>query len=325
MVAVTRSAIIESRHLVRYALADARGRVIDAGGDIDAPTYMRSAAKPLISAAIVAGGAADRFGLDDRELAVITGSHSGEPFHVAAVRAILSKIGLTEEALACGAHLPLHAPSAQAILVAGQAALPVHNNCSGKHAGILALAMHRGAGPKNYLSAEHPAQAEILDACAQLLQVPRASLIVGVDGCGIPVIAVPLVVAARFFAKLGEPDGFAPPWNRALERVRRAMTAHPQYVAGSGRFDTELMRAAGPDVACKGGAEGYHAVSAAAQKLGLCAKVADGNPRALAPLVLSRLHRFGALSESQLGALDAYRRPQVTNHAGKVVGEIIAS
>ena len=323
-VLTTRGGIVESEHFARYAIVDAAGELLESGGDVEGPTFMRSSAKPLIAATVIAAGAADRYGLTDEELAVAAGSHSGEPYHLAAVRSILAKIGLEETALACGPHPPLHAPSAAALAERGEKPSAIHNNCSGKHAAILALAMHRGAGPQNYLSPDHPAEREILDGCAELLAMPRDSLVIGIDGCGIPAIAVPLRAAAAFYAKLSGPKLFAAKWAEPLERVRRVMLEHPEFVGGTGRFDTALMRAASPHVLCKGGAEGYHATAALKRGIGMCVKIADGNNRAIAPFVIERLSVSGVLTNNEAARLEGFRRPQVTNHAGTVVGEIIS-
>lgn len=323
-VAVTRGGIVESEHFVRHALAEPDGAIVSSVGDIDGPTFMRSSAKPLIGAVVVRSGAADRFGFTDEELAVAVGSHSGEPYHVAAVRSILTKIGLDEQALACGPHPPLHEPSAKALIAQGQEPGRIHNNCSGKHAAILALAVHRNASPQGYLVPDHPAQVEILDGCAQLLVVPRRSMAIGVDGCGIPVIGVPLRAAAVCYAKFADAARFGAQWAPSVERVVRAMVAHPDYVAGTGRFDTDLMSAAHGAIASKGGAEGYHATAVLARELGLAVKVADGSYRAVSPFVLDTLHRRGALDVEQLEALARHRRPKIKNYAGTVVGEIIA-
>lgn len=323
-VAVTRGGIVESEHFIRCAIASPDGAVIASMGDIDVPTFMRSSAKPLICAVVVESGAADRFGFTDEELAVAAGSHSGEPFHVAAVRSMLAKIGLDERALACGPHPPLHEPSAKALAAAGQQPGSIHNNCSGKHAAILALALHRGTSPQGYLAADHPAQMEILEGCAALLDIPRTSIVVGVDGCGIPVIGVPMRAAATCFARFAEPDRLGPKWQRPVQRVIRAMTEHPQYVAGTGRFDTDLMQAAVGEIACKGGAEGYHASAALERGIGMSVKVADGNYRAVPPYVIEQLAARGALEGPQLERLARHRRPKIKNYAGTVVGEITA-
>ena len=322
VVIVTRGALIESEHLVCYAIVDGGGRVLQSRGDIDRLVYMRSSAKPLIATAVVASGAADRFSFSSEEIALAAASHSGEPKHVEAALQMLAKAGLEENALRCGAHAPIYEPAAEALCAAGQLPRAIHNNCSGKHAGILALSMHRGADPAGYLAADHPAQREILDVCSRLLDLPLERMGIGVDGCGIPVIAVPLRTAAHFFAKLSEPDRFPRDLVPALRRVIAAMIEHPDYVAGSKRFDTDLMTVAKPDVLAKGGAEGYHASAALKRGLGMTVKVADGNYRAVAPIVIDRMQDLGILDQARVSALASYRVPKVRNHAGLVVGEI---
>ncbi len=321
-VVVTRGGIIESRHVVFYALADSRGRVLASEGDIQQPVYLRSSAKPMIAAAVVASGAADRFGFSPQELAIAAGSHGGEPRQVAAVESMLRKAGLSPSALRCGAHAPSHGPSAEALCAAGRLPEPIHNNCSGKHAAILALAVHLGADPAGYLEPQHPAQQVILSACARFLDVRVDDLTIGVDGCGIPVIATGLARAARFYARLATCSSFGEPLGGAMERIRDAMIAHPYYVAGSGRFDTDLMTVMRPAVLAKGGAEGYHGSAALAHGLGMTVKVADGNYRAVAPFVLGRWRERGVLTPDHLAALSRHVRPAVRNHAGRIVGEI---
>lgn len=323
-VVVTRGGIEESAHAVRFAAADPEGAIVASGGDIEQLTFLRSSAKPLICAVVVGSGAADRYGFSEAEIALAAGSHSGEPFHVSAARSMLAKAGLTEDDLRCGAHAPYNAQAALDLAKAGIEPGRIHNNCSGKHAGILALAMHLGAGAAGYLEVTHPAESAILDGCAEMLGVPRASFAVGVDGCGIPVIATPVSTAARFFAKFGTPQLFAPKWRDALIRVRDAMMAHPEMVAGTGEFDTDLMKSAPGDIIGKGGAEGYHASAALRRGIGLCVKIVDGNSRAVPPFVVERLAELDALTDAQAGALSAYRRKSVTNRAGTVTGEIFA-
>ena len=321
-VVVTRGALVESEHCVCYAVADVDGHLIESRGDIDRLVYLRSSAKPLIATAVVASGAADHFGFSPKEIALAAASHSGEPEHVETALRMLRACGLDEAALQCGAHAPVHEPSAEALAATGQRPRAIHNNCSGKHAGILALAVHRGADPSGYLAPDHPAQVEILDVSAELLGVPRESLSIGVDGCGIPVIAAPLRVVATFFARMSEPERFFPRLAPSLRRVTSAMTEHPYMIAGTNRFDTELMRVAQGDVAAKGGAEGYHASAALRRGLGMTAKVADGNYRAIAPVVINRWSALGVLDQQMVDALAAYATPALRNHAGRVIGEI---
>lgn len=321
-VVVTRGGIVESQHAIRYAIADSAGRILQSAGDIEAPTFLRSSAKPLICAAVVESGAADRFGFTDVDVAIAAGSHSGEPYHIEAVRRMLTKIGLDESALQCGAHPPVHEPSAAALVKAGIPATPIYNNCSGKHTAILALARHLGASTQDYLAPTNPAQVRILAACAEMFDVPEASIIVGVDGCGIPVVAVPLQTSATFYARFADSAALPARWREPLECVRRAMVNNPTYVAGTGRFDTDLMRAAFPNIVCKGGAEGFHAAAAIPKGIGACTKIADGNYRAISPFVIERLLELGALTDDEAALVGRHRHPAVRNHAGTVVGEI---
>jgi L-asparaginase II len=321
-VVVTRGDIVESQHTVWYALVDSRGKVLASEGDVERPVYLRSSAKPMIAAAVVASGAADRFGFSPEELAIAAGSHGGEPRHVAAVESMLRKAGLSPSALRCGVHAPSHGPSAEALCAAGRLPEPIHNNCSGKHAAILALAVHLGADPGGYLEPDHPAQQAILAACARFLDLRVEDFTIGVDGCGIPVIATGLARAARFYARLATCSSFGEPLGGAMERIRDAMIAHPYYVAGSGRFDTDLMTVTRPALLAKGGAEGYHGSAALARGLGLSVKVADGNYRAVAPFVVGRWRERGILTPDHLASLSRHVRPVVRNYAGRVVGEI---
>ncbi len=325
IVRVTRGDLVESVHDVAACVADPAGTVTFAAGDVDRPVFLRSAAKPFIAAAIVASGAADAFGLDDRELAVISASHNGEPGHVAAVRSILAKAGLAESALLCGAHEPSYEPAARALAAAGEPPSAVHNNCSGKHAGILALCVRAGFDPAGYLAPDHPAQLAILDLCARLSDTTVEHMPLAVDGCGIPVYAVSLRRAATSFARFATLDGVADADARALERVLRAVRAEPWYLAGTGRFDTALIEATGGRIVGKAGAEGVHGDALPREGLGLIVKVADGARRATAPAVLAICGRLGALDAGESERLAEFGAPEIFNVAGLAVGRLEAA
>lgn len=321
-VLVLRGEYVESRHRVAYAVASSDGRVLASAGDVEEPIFMRSSAKPLVCAAIVASGAAQRFDFTLREIAIIAGSHSGEPHHVETVRGILRKIGLDENALRCGAHPPFHEPSALALTTAGEQPKQVHNNCSGKHAGMLALTVFRGMSVENYISRDHPVQAEILAACADMLEVSPESMPIAVDGCGTPVIAVPLRAGATFYAKLADPKSVGDRWQSAVSHVCRAMVSYPEYVGGTGRFDTDLMSVT-RTVICKSGAEGYHATCMIEKNAGMAVKVVDGNDRAVSPFVVNALISEGVVLSDQASKLGQHRCPAIINHAHQAVGEIV--
>lgn len=322
LVEVTRGDLVESIHRVDACAVDARGNVLFTSGDVESPVFLRSSAKPFIAAAGVKAGVVERFGLDSREIAVMSASHFGEPFHVAAVASILEKIGLDETALQCGVHAPYDEASAQALQRAGIAPTPIYNNCSGKHAGILALCLTIGADPATYLEASNPAQRAILDFCARVSDDDPATWPLGVDGCGIPVYATPLRNAALSFARLATLDGVDPADARALQTVRDAMSAHPEYIAGTNQLDTVLMQRTGGKLVCKGGAEGVHGVGAIERSLGFVSKVRDGAGRARGPSTVTALRALDVLDEAEATELGRIRRPIVYNRAGRPVGEI---
>lgn len=324
-VEVTRAELVESVHSVAACASSARGDVVFAAGNIDVPVYLRSTAKPFIAATAIAAGVRERFDLTMPEIAVMAASHSGEPFHVDAVRSILAKIGMDETALQCGAHLPYNEAAAHALLRAGQAPSALHNNCSGKHAGILALCRAIGADPASYLNVDNPAQQAILAFCARMSDDDASSWPLGVDGCGIPVYATTLRKAALAFARFAALEGLDPHDAHALLIVRDAMVSYPAYVSGTGEFDTELMRIGGGSVASKAGAEGVHGMALIPQRIGYASKVADGASRGRAPASLAVLAQLGALSDDQLHQLAAFAHPVVYNRAGRAVGTVRAT
>jgi L-asparaginase II len=323
LVEVTRGGIVESIHDVAACAIDADGTLAFSAGSIDVPVYLRSTAKPFIAAAAIEAGARERFNLEPQEIAVMAASHSGQSFHIEAVRSILRKIGMTEKALRCGAHAPYNAQAAKDLEAQGIEASAVHNNCSGKHAGILALCKILGSDPATYLSAGNRAQQEILALCARLSDERAAEMPIGVDGCGIPVYAVPLRSAALSFARFATLEGVNAKDGAALRIVRDAMVAHPEHVSGTGEFDTRLMQAAAGRVACKSGAEGVHG-TAVIGRGGLAIKVLDGTARGRGPAVLGILRRLNWLGDDVLAQLAQFERPPLYNRAGTPVGEVHA-
>jgi L-asparaginase II len=323
-IGVTRGPRLESVHAVAACASDAAGNVLLALGSIDEPVFLRSSAKPFITGAGVRAGTVERFGFDDRELAVMSASHNGEPFHVDAVRGILAKIGASAADLRCGTHAPAYAPAAAELAARGESATPLHNNCSGKHAGILALARVIGAPLAGYLDPGHPAQRAILAFCERVSDDVFTADRLGVDGCGIPVYATSLRNAARSFARLAALDGLGPADAAALARVRAAIVAEPDYIGGTKRFDTDLVRVGNGRIVAKGGAEAVHATALLDGGIGLVLKVVDGAHRAAPPAAIALLRQLGALDEDQYAALAMHARVTVSNHAGADVGQVAA-
>jgi L-asparaginase II len=323
LVEVWRGGRVESEHRGAIVVVDANGTAIARAGDIELVSYLRSSAKPFQLLPLVESGGADRFGFTAAELAVIAGSHSGEPRHVAAVQSILNKIGLREEALQCGVHVPFNAAAAKALRAEGREPSVLHNNCSGKHAGMLAQAVDRGLSTHDYLDPQHPVQITIRQRLAEMGGIAFDEISVGVDGCSAPCFAMPLRAAALAFARLAEAreDG--------LRRVARAMLDYPEMVAGAGRIDTDLMRAIPNRLVSKGGAEGYHGMGLIVKDgpaLGIAIKIADGDgKRGGHPVIIEVLRQLGVLDDAALMQLQSYRTWPVTNHRGLEVGEVRAN
>jgi L-asparaginase II len=311
---------VESRHRVRACVVDAAGGTVLAVGDVDEPVFPRSAVKPFQALALVETGAADAFAVDDRELALACASHGGEPEHVALVEAWLARLGLDDAALACGPHPPMHGPAAAALARGGVAPRRAHNNCSGKHAGMLAVALHLGAPTRGYERPDHPVQRRVARALAELAglaTLPEP----GIDGCGLPNFPIPLRGLARAAAALVAPAGLVPERERALARIAAAMRAHPFLVAGTGRCCTAVMRAA-RGVIAKTGAEGVFLGAVEGRRLGLAVKAEDGATRAAETAFLALLDRVGALDDDARAALGGFLRPRLRNFAGVEVGHI---
>ncbi len=309
-VAVIRGGVVESVHNVAGYAVGGRGIPVFSFGAVDVPIYLRSAAKPFIAAAAVAAGVVERFGLESREIAVMAASHSAESFHLEAVRSILRKIGLDESALRCGPEPPF--------------TNPITNNCSGKHAGILALCIATGADPATYLDPENPAQHRILAFCARASDEPLETLKIAVDGCGIPVYATTLQHAALSYRRLATLDELDPGYAKALRIVRDAMIANPEYMSGTGEFDAAMIRAYGGSLVCKGGAEGIFAGALLDEGIGFVIKIIDGNERARPPAACEALRLAGLMSDARLEKVQTFARPIVKNKSGRVVGEIRA-
>ena len=290
LVAVRRGTLVESVHRGRLAVCDPEGDVLEAMGDPVANIYARSAAKPFQALPLVLSGAADAFGLTDRELAVACASHNAEEPHLATVRSILKKAGLDEGDLQSGAHPPMYGPEAAKLARSGQEPRPVHGNCSGKHAGMLAVCVHEGYETLSYRDPGHPLQRYILGLIAEVCGLREDEVLVAGDNCGVPAFALPLQSFATGLARIATGEELPYELAGAALRIRDAMRAYPFMVAGTGRFDTELMERT--NLFVKGGAE---AVLAAGnpEGWGMALKVSDGSQRAVRPAALAALGGMG--------------------------------
>jgi len=322
IVEVIRGDMVESRHRAAVAIVDRAGKTVEAWGDVERPVYGRSATKPIQALPLIETGAADRYGLGAAEIALACASHNGEPRHVALVTAWLKRIGLGVADLECGAHIPYHEETAAAMIRAGREPTAAENNCSGKHAGFLTTARHLGEPTPGYINWEHPVQQRVLAALEQMagLELGRAPR--GIDGCGIPVIGMPLQRLALAMARLADPSDLPEARAAAAARIRAAMTAEPFLIAGSGGFCTELMTVTGTSVVAKAGAEGVYTAALPTLGLGVALKVDDGAARAATVALGAVLRHLGLLSAAEQEKLAQLLTPPVLNRAGRMTGQI---
>jgi L-asparaginase II len=270
-------------------------------GDIDRPIFPRSAVKVLQALPLVASGAADRFGLTDAELALACASHGGEVRHAATAASMLAKAGLDVAALECGAHWPYHDGSIKALAAAGREPTALHNNCSGKHSGFVCLGClmadnskeggDRRAFLKGYVKPDHPVMREVTAALQSSTGYDLAHTARGTDGCSIPTYAIPLRHLAQAFARLATGVGLSDSHARAAKRLRAAVAAAPDMVAGTGRFDSRVMAQLRERVFCKVGAEGVYCAALPELGLGVAVKMDDGNTARACEVVMAALIR----------------------------------
>ncbi|MGQ0612625.1 MAG: asparaginase [Planctomycetaceae bacterium] len=318
LVTLTRSGLAESEHRGAYCVLRG-GRVERSRGDLDAATYFRSSCKPVQALAVVESGAADRFGLTEEELALTVGSHDGSPHHAETAASILRKAGAGPELLRCGGHPPLGKETAEDYLRRGIKPGRIHDNCSGKHAGMIAAARALGADPTAYADAGHPVQRRNLDNIALYAGVAAAAVRVGTDGCAAPTFAVPLRAMALLAARAADPYDLPEAKAAASRRIRDAVIRHPDMIAGPKRFDTRVIRAGKGKLLSKMGAEGVLLIGVAGERMGIAIKIADGGERAVNAVAAALLVDLGLCERADLA--DHLDR-RVLTREGTPVGDV---
>ncbi|KAL4792821.1 L-asparaginase II [Aspergillus venezuelensis] len=340
-----RSGITENRHFVHAAITDSTGRLLFAVGDPYRVTLLRSAAKPAQAVAILETGCFERFSqLDDRDLALACASHSSESVHIQRASGMLKIINTGEGDLACGGHPSISEVVNRGWIRADYVASAIDNNCSGKHAGMLAGCRALGAELKGYHSPHHPMQVRVRKVVEGLSGLEGNEVRWGIDGCNLPAPAMPLHNMARVYAAVagaagserkGEESGpkvlsSSSSRTQALSRVFHAMSRYPELVGGHGRFCTELMRAFKGALIGKVGADGCYGVGVRASEaterlgavgaIGIAVKIEDGNLTVLYSAVAEILERLEIGYEEVIKALKAFHRPEISNTAGVVTG-----
>lgn len=318
---VRRAELVESLHRVHIAVVDGDGRLRAHAGDPAFVAFARSAIKPMQAVPLIEDGVVERFGFTEAELALCCASHSGEARHVDAVQGMLRKIGASEEVLACGPHLPLGKQAALELAERQLQPTRVHNNCSGKHTGMLALARVHGWPLPGYHELDHPVQQRMLRELARWAEMPPDEIGVAVDGCGVVTFALPIDRLGLAFARFA---AAARRGENAPARIVQAMTRNPEYVAGTDRMCTELMRVARGRIFAKVGAEGVYCAGIPGAELGIALKVEDGATRAAEPALIAVLKALAILSDDEVADLARFADPDITNTRGEQVGVLRA-
>lgn len=321
---VERGAGIEAWHGASVAVVDGSGHLIASFGDPALSTMTRSAIKPFQATALVESGAARALAVPPEELAIACASHSGTDAHVRVVERLLARSGAQTSDLGCGAHLPIGYRLDGRLPLAGEDQDPLRNNCSGKHAGFLALARWLGEPFAEYLAPDSRTQALVRRTIARICNVSEEHMPRGIDGCGAPNYALPLEALARGILELAQATPGHDTLTNALATIRDAMTKHPFLVSGERRFDYDLMCSFPANVVCKAGAEAIQLIGFRNPPLGIAVKVQDGASRALPPICVSVLAQLGLLPAEPPAPLHRHRHPHVKNHRGLTVGRIAA-
>lgn len=309
------------------AVVDHKGKLLYSYGEPERVIYARSSAKPIQTLATYETGAVEAYGLDNKEIALLCSSHSGELYHLESVVDILTKAQLDKSYLKCGPAAPLGAGMANEYLKQGIVEFDeIYNNCSGKHSGMLVSAKYLNESLDDYYLPEHNVQKRIIQAIKEVCRYD-GEIIIGIDGCGVPVHALPLSKFAEGYARLARPEEeFEGKRREIVERITKAMMEYPEYVGGSkGRLNTVLMQQYKGDMFAKDGADGYFALGIKSEGIGITAKIEDGNFDRIGPVILETLRQLNLIDAEKLEAMKSFYRPEIKNARSEVVGHVEAA
>ncbi|HEQ99469.1 MAG TPA: asparaginase [candidate division Zixibacteria bacterium] len=314
---------IESVHFGSVVVVDNRGQVQYYAGDPDLVSFTRSSLKPFQAVPLTERGGLEKYGFDLKALAIMCGSHSGSPIHTEQVKKNLDKIGLDESYLQCGTHPPIYYTSKNILPRREETFTPIQHNCSGKHSGQLALALMLGCDPKRYLDPNYEPQKLVKQTVSEICEVSPDDMILGTDGCSLPNYAFPIRNLALGFANIGTLKTDSDIRKKAFQRIIEAIQTHPIMVSGEDRSDYYLMQALPKEIICKLGGEAIQGVAILNKGWGMAVKIADGNFRALGPVVVEALRQIGVLPDSRLDFVKRIIKPNVYNNRDLLVGHIV--
>ncbi len=322
LVEVYRNNVLESFHRGAICVVDKEGKIIFSEGDVNQICYPRSAMKFLQVLPLIELGGIERFNFTLEEIAIMCGSHNAEPDHLRVVNSILSKIGLDKNRLSCGSQYPTSKKDADELIKKNEKPQHIHNNCSGKHAGFLALCVLLNKSVEDYINPNHPIQLLIMDACAEMYEYPKEKMITALDGCSAPIFSVPIYNQAIGYKNLVYPHQFSEQRKVACKIVIDAITQYPFMVAGSKRYCTDLMNITAPKIIGKTGAEGIFCLGLTEQKVGVCIKIDDGKMLPQYNVAQAFVEASNIFTKEELKPLHHYMQEPVTNFNKFITGEI---
>jgi L-asparaginase II len=322
LVELRRAEVLESFHRGVICVVDENNQVVYSKGDIQQVCYPRSAMKFFQHIPLITSGIFESYGFTNQQLAVMCGSHNGESTHTSVVKTILDKIELNEESLKCGAQPPTLKKDYHQLIRNNQEPQPIHNNCSGKHAGFLAWSKFKNSETGSYLSPEHPLQKEIRDVVAKFYEMDSSELKLGMDGCSAPTFAMPVFNQAIAFKNLVSPPlRFDDKIRNAANKIVDAVTEFPDMVAGTQRYCTDLMRVTKGRIVGKTGADGVYCIGIPSKKWGISIKIDDGKMGPQYQVAQELLKHLNLITSEEVAELEKYREFEMKNFAGNVTGK----
>lgn len=322
---VTRGPLVEMIHRGDIAVVGKDGKLKYYKGDPYKVTYMRSSLKPIQALNVFLSGAMEKYNFEDDEIALMCASHYGEDMHRQVVDKTLKKIGLTQDNLICKEEYSINEDYKKLQIANHVKLTPANSDCSGKHCGMLASCLAKGYKTEDYNLIDHPIQQDIKKVIADFCEVDEDKIAIGIDGCGVPVHGMPLYNAALAFSKFTFTDSLEPDLKNACDRIFSAMNNHPEMIAGTNGFCTELIKNTHGKLIGKIGADGVYCLAVKGMDVGIAIKIEDGNfHRAIPPVVMRCLEELNLLTTSEMEALSSFRHEHLTNSLGQRVGKVNA-
>lgn len=318
-----RGELLENIHRGDIAVSTAENKVVAYCGDVDKNVYYRSAAKPLQVLPVITSGAADKYGFTDKEIALMSASHSGEEFHIEILKSILSKMDLSIDDLRCGTHAPFSRSARKHLRENNLPITQAHNACSGKHSAQLALAKFYGWDLDTYYKKEHSVQKMLLKTISEVADYPEEKIYQGIDGCGVVVFGLPLKNIAYSYFLLENNKFMNEKYRKAAVKIVSVMKKYPAVIAGIDRFGTLLCQTVSKDILAKSGADGVFTL--AFDDKGIAVKIEDGKLPAVYPVVIDILKKYDFITDEEIDKLDKYYRPVIKDHNGRKAGYIRAN